>query len=153
MASTKDQFNTRSDGLFKLHTTAGLLSTYADRIFNTELSISQSKFLVLSVIDSAKPPVNESYVARILHLGLNSTSMMVDRMVNAGLLERTRSELDRRENHLALTATGRDKLAKGKAINKRIVNKLTSVFDEKEAQEILSLVLKLEEEIIREIGE
>jgi|WetSurMetagenome_2_1015567.scaffolds.fasta_scaffold231540_2 DNA-binding MarR family transcriptional regulator len=152
MASTKDQVEIHSASFMKLHTASGLLSTYADRMFNSEISISYSQFLVLLIIDSAKPPVNQVYVAKKLHQGLNTTSMMVDRMVKAGLLDRTRSDVDRRENFLALAAKGKDKVTKGKAINKRIVNRLTGVFEEKEAQEILRLLTKLEEQILTEIA-
>jgi DNA-binding MarR family transcriptional regulator len=151
MPSTKDNNETRLAGLMKLHTTSGLLSVYADRMFNTEISISYSQFLVLFIVDSAKPPVNQVYVAKKLHQGLNTTSMMVDRMVKSGLLERTRSESDRRENCLALTVMGKEKLTKGKSINKRLVNRLTSAFDEKEDQEFLRLLIKLEEQILGEI--
>jgi DNA-binding MarR family transcriptional regulator len=152
MATTKDHVEIGSASFIKLHTDSGLLSTYADRMFNSEISISYSQFLVLLIVNSAKPPVNQVYVAKKLHQGLNTTSMMVDRMVKSGLLERTRSEIDRRENFLALTKAGQDKLTKGKAINKRIVNRLTGVFDEKEAPEFLRLLTKLEEQILAELA-
>jgi DNA-binding MarR family transcriptional regulator len=152
MASTTNQDELRSADIFKLQTTAGLLAKYADRIFNAEISISQSQFAVLLIIESATSPVNQSDVAGRLQRGLNSVSMMVDRLVKLGFVERTRSDSDRRENYLALTSNGRDKVAKGKRVNKLLARRLTSTFTEKEAQEVMRLLTKLEEQIIKEIG-
>jgi len=82
----------QSTDVLKLITVAGLLTKYADRLFNAEVSISQTQFAVLLAVDSTKPPVIQSDVSAKLQRGLNTVSMLIDRMVQQGLLERTRSK-------------------------------------------------------------
>lgn len=79
--------------------------------------------------------------------------MMIDRLVKTGLVERTRSKTDRRENYVTLTTVGKDKLAKGKRIDKLMASQLTRTFTETEAQEAMHLLTKLEEQIVKEMGD
>jgi DNA-binding MarR family transcriptional regulator len=153
MSSTTNQDELRSDSIFKLQTTGNLIAKYSDRVFNSKISISQPKFAVLFVIDTKKYPVNQSIVAGRLQIGINTLSMMIERLVKTGLVERTRSESDRRENYLTLTPAGKDKLVKGIPVNKSMVSRLTKTFTETEVQEFTRLLTKLEKQILKEIGD
>lgn len=113
MTSITDNEETLLEVLNKLLISAGLLSKHADRVFNSEISIPQSQFAVLLIIDSIKPPVKQSEVAIQLKREFNTVSNMIERLVKSGLVKRTRSESNHRENYLALTKEGQDKLVKG----------------------------------------
>ena len=131
--------------------TSGLVARYADRIFYAEMGITQSKFMVLSAIGSSKSPVNQSRIADKVQRNLNSLSMMADRLVKSGLVTRTRSDEDRRENYLDLTSEGRKKVAQGKKVNESLNKRLINMINEKEAQGLQAVLSTLEEKIIREI--
>jgi MarR family transcriptional regulator, organic hydroperoxide resistance regulator len=152
MASSSKKEESVFIDLFQFQATAGLLAKYADRVFVSELDISQSQLAVLLFIDSLEPPVNQSRVSEKIQRGLNSTSMMVDRLKKQGLITRTRSDSDRRENYLELTQAGRDKVAKGKKISKLVARKLSSVLSDKEAQDLTNTLSKLEEYAMKEIA-
>jgi DNA-binding MarR family transcriptional regulator len=77
--------------------------------------------------------------------------MMADRLVKSGLVTRTRSGEDRRENYLDLTSEGRKKVAQGKKVNESLNKRLINMINEKEAQGLQAVLSTLEEKIIREI--
>ena len=135
----------------KLQITSGLLTKYADRIFTTEIGISQSKYVVLSAIYSFKSPVNQSRVAEIVQRNLNSISMMVDRLVKSDMVIRTRSSEDRRENYLALTPEGRKIVTRGQKVSESLNKRLLSMLNEKEVKELQNILNTLEKSIINEI--
>jgi DNA-binding MarR family transcriptional regulator len=153
MALSRKKVESVSVDLFQIQATAGVLAKYADRVFESEMDISQSQLAVLLIIDSLKPPVNQSRVAERIQRGLNSTSMMIDRLKKLGLVTRTRSKSDRRENYLELTQAGRDKVAKGKKINTLVARRLTSVLTDKDTRDLSTILNKLEEQAIKEMGE
>lgn len=150
MATTKKTGEIQSTEVLKLITVAGLLSKYADRLFNAEISISQTQFAVLLAVDSAMPPVIQSDVSATLQRGLNTVSMLIDRMVQQGLLERTRSKEDRRENILTLTSEGKKKLTQGKKVNEVLNRQISSIVGEKKLKELRDTLNSLEAAIQNE---
>jgi MarR family transcriptional regulator, organic hydroperoxide resistance regulator len=146
--SNKDSGNNLVDQFQK---TSGLVTRYADRIFYKEMGISQAKYLVLSAIDSIPSLENQSRVAEKVQRNLNSLSMMVDRLVKSGLITRSRSSGDRRENNLSLTTEGKKKLVQGRKVNEILNKRLKSMLGVKDAQELLDTLITLEGKIIREI--
>jgi DNA-binding MarR family transcriptional regulator len=152
MSLSRKKVESVSLDLFQLQATAGVLAKYADRVFESEIDISQSQLAIMLIIDSLKPPVNQTRVAERIQRGLNSTSMMVDRLKKTGLVTRTRSDSDRRENYLELTPAGRDKVAKGKKINILVARRLASVLTDKDARDLSYILSKLEEQAIKEMG-
>jgi MarR family transcriptional regulator, organic hydroperoxide resistance regulator len=153
MALSRKKVESVSVDLFQIQAAAGVLAKYADRVFESEMDLSQSQLAVLLIIDSLKPPVNQSRVAERIQRGLNSTSMMIDRLKKLGLVTRTRSKSDRRENYLELTQAGRDKVTKGKKLNTLVARRLTSVLTDKDARDLSTILNKLEEQAIKEMGE
>ncbi len=147
MPLTNNQKEILPADIFKLITVAGLLSKYADRVFTSEISVSQTQYAVLSLVGSADSPVNESEISNKIQRGLNSVSTMVDRLVKQGLLKRTRSEEDRRVNYLTLTRAGREKMEKGNIVNKALSKRVTSVMTKEENRQVLLILNKLGDHI------
>ena len=69
-----------------------------------EHGLTMEQYLVLVTIKYDDPPVKITDVARWLERSTNTVSMMVDRMVKAGLLRRVRDKRDRRFVNVFLTS-------------------------------------------------
>src|SRR5215475_8628532 len=69
------------------------------------LDVSLAQIRLLSVV-AAIPGISVSELARRLHASLPATSQAVDRLVDAGHLERTSDLADRRKTFLKLTSAG-----------------------------------------------
>jgi DNA-binding MarR family transcriptional regulator len=69
-----------------------------------EQGLTMEQYVVLSIIKHSDPPVTITDVARLAERSTNSVSMLVDRMVKAGLLRRVRDKKDRRVVNVFLTS-------------------------------------------------
>jgi len=75
-----------------------------------EHGLTMEQYLVLVTIKYHDPPVRITDVARWLERSTNSVSMIVDRMVKAGLLRRVRDRRDRRVVNVSLTSKAENAL-------------------------------------------
>jgi MarR family 2-MHQ and catechol resistance regulon transcriptional repressor len=80
------------------------LNLCQDSVFS-KYGITTEQFGVLTSIKS-RGPLRPIDLASILERGPNSMSMLVDRMVKAGLVRRTRDRKDRRAVKVSLTSKG-----------------------------------------------
>jgi len=78
-----------------LHQTYNLVSKCEDRVFS-EHELTTEQHAVLMAIKHISGPVRITDIARWLDRSVNSVSMIVDRMVKAGLVRRVRDRKDRR---------------------------------------------------------
>ena len=79
-----------------------------DQVFS-EYKLTTEKHAVLMAIKHINGPVRITDIARWLDRSVNSVSMIIDRMVKAGLVRRTRDRKDRRTVFVTIT----DKAEKG----------------------------------------
>jgi DNA-binding MarR family transcriptional regulator len=79
-----------------------LVARCEDQVFSKH-GLTTERHAVLMAIKHIDGPVRPTDVARWLDLSVNSVSMIIDRMVKAGLVKRTRDRKDRRT--VFLTAT------------------------------------------------
>ena len=88
-----------------LHGTARAWRQALDRRLKF-LGTSQASWLTITVVAKAGAPLSQSELAE--QLGVEGATMvaMVDRLVNAGLINRVPSNVDRRVKHVVLTAAG-----------------------------------------------
>jgi len=75
-----------------------------------EYGLTMEQYLVLVTIKFYEPPVRITDIASVLERSTNSISMLVDRMVKAGLLKRVRDRKDRRVVNVFLTSKAEDAL-------------------------------------------
>jgi DNA-binding MarR family transcriptional regulator len=75
-----------------------------------EQGLTMERYLVLVAIKYNDAPVRITDVARLLERSTNSVSMIVDRMVKAGLLKRVRDKDDRRVVNVFLTSKAENAL-------------------------------------------
>jgi len=94
-----------------LHRVRDLAFYLQDRICS-EHGISLEQYTVLAAIKYLDPPVLIGDVARWMGNKGNTTSLLTDRMVQAGLLERFRDLPDRRQARLTLTRKAEEAFAR-----------------------------------------
>ena len=71
-----------------------------------ELELTQSQAKILWALDPSRPPVPMRELARRLHFDPSNITLMTDRLVAAGLVERQPHPTDGRQRVLALTGKG-----------------------------------------------
>jgi DNA-binding MarR family transcriptional regulator len=102
-----------------------MLKICEDRVFG-EYKLTTEKYIVLATIKYLGGPVRPSDVARWLGRSPNSISMIVDRMVKAGLLRRLRDRKDRREVRLVITSKGETALKPATLAGWEFIQKILS---------------------------
>jgi len=85
-----------------LRQTYNLIFRCEDRVFG-EYDLTTEQHTVLMAIKNISGPVRITDIARWLDRSVNSVSMIIDRMVKAGLVRRTRDRKDRRTVFVTLT--------------------------------------------------
>ncbi|WP_379133607.1 MarR family winged helix-turn-helix transcriptional regulator [Paenibacillus sp. sgz500958] len=68
--------------------------------------LTSDQFLILRLIDGQEL-CTSSYLAESFAVGKSSITAMINRLVEAGMIERTRDENDRRQVYLSITEYGR----------------------------------------------
>ena len=87
----------------EVYQTYNLLKQCQDKILE-EHGLTSEQFGVIAVVNYLGGPANITDIAQWLARSTNSISMLVDRMVKAGLVKRTRDRRDRRVVYVAVTS-------------------------------------------------
>jgi len=88
-----------------VHRVHDLLRTCEDRVLG-EYNLTTEQFSVLVTIKYLREPARPTDIAQWLARSPNSVSMLVDRMVKAGLVRRVRDRSDRRVVNVFITSKG-----------------------------------------------
>jgi DNA-binding MarR family transcriptional regulator len=86
-----------------LHRVGDILFLCEDKIFGG-YGLTTEQFGLIAAVKSRGGSLRPSELAKILERSPNSVSMLVDRMVKAGLVRRTRDRRDRRVVNVSLTS-------------------------------------------------
>jgi DNA-binding MarR family transcriptional regulator len=98
---------------FLMHRDVGLFRRCEDQVYG-EKGLTMEQFTVLAAIKYIGHPASPSDIAEWIGRTPNTISMIVDRMVKAGLVRRTRDRIDRRMVRVITTEKADD--AFGRAI-------------------------------------
>jgi DNA-binding MarR family transcriptional regulator len=122
-----------------LHRVRDALALCEDAILG-EYGITAEQFAVLAAVKSRGGSLRPVDLAFILERSPNSVSMLIDRMVKAGLVRRTRDRKDRRVVNVSMTGKG-DKVT-GPAIvaGWEFIQKILSPVPEKDRQMLAGLL-------------
>jgi len=153
MASKKGCSQSLNTAFLQLHNLLGLLTNLEEGTYLRKAGTTYQQYLVLVVIESSDPPVAETIIARGLHRNLNTISMIVDRMEKKGLLVRKWSEVDRRKTEVKLTEEGKAVLSRALKVGAELRQRLGCVFTPKEVEELTTLVTKLGDRTLEELGQ
>jgi len=122
-----------------LHRTADALARCEDSVYG-EYGLTTEQFAVLAAVKGSGGPLRPVDLASLMERGPNSMSMLVDRMVKAGLVRRTRDRKDRRAVKVSLTSKGEKALEPATPAGWKLVKKILSPLSEKEKDALASLL-------------
>ena len=110
---------------------------------NSEGKGSQSRILIILLENK-----EVSQRALTKHLGIQpgSVSEVLKKLEDNGLINRLASEDDRRTSILSLTAKGEEAAKKALSHKDQLYNEMLEVLDEKDKQELLALLEKLNDD-------
>jgi DNA-binding MarR family transcriptional regulator len=107
-----------------------------------ELGVTTTQYGILHILEQ-RPSIDQISVARLLGLDRSTTGMVVNTLVDAGLVHRIVKATDRRRRLLELSPAGRDLLRKLGRPARRAVERLLSPLDAQERGAFLALLGKL----------
>jgi MarR family transcriptional regulator, organic hydroperoxide resistance regulator len=101
--------------------------------------LTNEQYLVLVSVKYHDGPVRITDVAQSVERSTNSVSMIVDRMVKAGLLRRVRDRSDRRVVNVFITSKAEDALKSANIAGRDLVRQITSPLSHEDARTFVSL--------------
>jgi DNA-binding MarR family transcriptional regulator len=103
----------------------------ADTAFGEALDISMTQLGALFILENA-PGVSPKQVSETLGINKSATTMLIDRLEQAGLVRREPDDDDHRSIRLFATAAGSAKATAARPILSRLGKKLTLPFSDNE---------------------
>ena len=144
----KFQFENPDKGVWVLlRQVHNLVSKCEDQVFS-EYDLTTEQHGVLMAIKHIDGPVRPTDIARWLDRSVNSVSMIIDRMVKAGLVRRVRDRKDRREVHVTNTSKGQDALKPANLAGLEVIRKILSPLSYEDRLTFLNLLETIKYEII-----
>jgi DNA-binding MarR family transcriptional regulator len=151
MATNSRSENTVSRLWFMIHRTHNMLKACEDQVFSKH-KITTEQYVVLVTIKYLGKHVRPTDVARLLAHSPNSVSMIVDRMVKAGLLRRIRDRRDRRVVFLIITAKAERILKPALVSGWEFVEKVLSPLSSGDRKDFLKLLLTVQYEACKQLN-
>ena len=110
-----------------------------DRVFG-EYNLSTEKHTVLMAVKNISGPVRITDIARWLDRSVNSVSMIIDRMVKAGLVKRTRDRKDRRTVFVTLTNKAEEAYVPATTAGWELVQEILSPLSNEDKRTLIRLL-------------
>ena len=135
--------NAKTDNLvlrlwFITHRTRDVLRSCEDKVFG-EYGLTAEQYAVLAVMKVLGGSVRVSDLARGLERTPNSVSMIVDRMVKAGLVRRVRDRGDRRVVYVIFTDKGENVFIPATRAGLELIQGIMSPLSDQDKRTFLSL--------------
>ena len=134
-----------------LRQTHNLVSRCEDRVFS-EYGITTERHAVLMAMKHIDGPVRPTDVARWLDLSVNSVSMIIDRMVKAGLVKRVRDRKDRRTVFLTITSKAEKVYVLASVAGWGLVQEILSPLSDKDKHTLIKLLETLRDKTYDYLG-
>jgi DNA-binding MarR family transcriptional regulator len=134
-----DQVQELEDALVQLDEAWSQLSRYIAADFKDSFSIPIAQSHLLRLLDRLGPQ-RMSDIAAYLDVTLSGSTAMVDSAVEAGLVERSRDEADRRVVWIQLTDAGIQTLQQMRRVRAGIFAKYLSRLEPEEIQQMAALL-------------
>jgi DNA-binding MarR family transcriptional regulator len=132
----------------QLYQTYTLLKQCEDRVIE-EHGLTTEQFAVLGAMDYFAGPLNITDIAQWLERSTNSVTMLVDRMVKAGLVRRVRSKSDRRVVRVTFTSKGKNALKPATQASFEVVRKILLQLPYEDRNNLLGLLGTTKYEILK----
>jgi DNA-binding MarR family transcriptional regulator len=123
---------------FLTHRTRDVLRNCEDQIFG-EYGLTTEQYAVLAIIKYLDAPVRITDVARWSGRSTNSVSMIIDRMVKAGLVTRKRDRKDRRTVFVTITSKAENALEPATRAGLEFIQEILSSLSDDDKRTFVSL--------------
>jgi len=110
-----------------------------DRVFS-EHELTTEQHTVLMAIKNISGPVRITDIARWLDRSVNSVSMIIDRMVKAGLVKRTRDRKDRRTVFVTMTSKAEEAYVPATAAGWGLIQEILSPLSDEDKRTLIRLL-------------
>ena len=110
-----------------------------DRVFS-EYGLTTEQHTVLMAVKNISGPVRITDIARWLDRSVNSVSMIIDRMVKAGLVRRTRDRKDRRTVFVTLTNKAEEAYVPATTAGWELVQEILSPLSNEDKRTLIRLL-------------
>jgi len=132
----------------QLYQTYTLLKQCEDRVVE-EHGLTTEQFAVLGAMDYFVGSMNITDIAHWLERSTNSITMLVDRMVKAGLVRRVRSKSDRRVVRVAFTSKGKNAIKPATQASFQVIRKILLQLSYEDRNNLLGLLGTTKCEILK----
>ena len=123
---------------FLTHRIRDLLRRCEDQIF-AEYGLTTEQYGVLAVMKCLDEPIRITDIAWGLDRSTNSVSMIVDRMVKAGLVRRVRDRSDRRAVRVIITSKGENALKPAVVAGWEFIREILSPLSDEDRRTFVNL--------------
>jgi DNA-binding MarR family transcriptional regulator len=130
-----------------LHRVRDALALCEDSIFK-EYGLTSEQFRVLGAVKGRGGSSRPSELARILERSPNSVSMLIDRMVKAGFVKRTRDRQDRRAVNVSMTGKAEKCLGPAGPAGWEFIQKILSPLSHEDKRILASLLERIKCELL-----
>ncbi|TET67057.1 MAG: MarR family transcriptional regulator [Candidatus Aminicenantes bacterium] len=130
------------------HRTRALLKKCEDQIYS-EYNLTTEQYSVLAAIKHIGGTARPTDIAQWLGRSTNAVSMIIDRMVKAGLLRRVRDRSDRRVVNVSITSKAENALKPAIRAGWEFIQKITSPLSNEDKHTFIKLHDTLRYEIFK----
>src|SRR5450830_672031 len=117
-----------------------------------ELGFAMSQLPVLVTLKQSGPS-SQADLARAAQVEQPSMAQLLNRMERDGLVQRSPDPDDRRSHLISLTTDAAQRLPKGKAVMEAVSRQALSGFSKEEQDQLMALILRVNANLDRAIGE
>ena len=134
-----------------LHRTRDLLFRCQDRTA-AKFGLTAEQYSVLLAMKYLDDPVRATDIGRWMERKVNSVSMIVDRMVRAGLVDRMRDLPDRRAVRVVFTSKGKRALELATPEVWRLIEEIFSSLPREEKRNLIKLLVTLRDRALKHLN-
>jgi DNA-binding MarR family transcriptional regulator len=124
---------------FLMHRDVGLFRLCEDQAYG-EKGLTMEQFTVLAAVKQIGPPAGIIEIAKWIGRSPNSISMIIDRMLKAGLVRRTRDRTDRRMVNVTPTSKAEDLFRLAIPAGWTFISKVMSPLSQEDRQTLARLL-------------
>ena len=136
---------------FLIHRTRDAFRICEDQIFSNH-GLTTEQYAVLVTMKYLGNPTRPTDVAKWLERSTNSVSIIIDRMVRAGLVQRVRDKSDRRVVQLTITSKGENTIKPATLAGLEFIRKVLSPLSDDEKHPLVTLLETLKYEAFKYIN-
>jgi len=132
--------------VFIIHLTHDTIRRREDELFGQH-GLTTEQYSILAAIKHLDEPVRITDIAHRVTRSTNSISMIVDRMVKAGLVKRTRDRKDRRTVFVTMTSKAETLFEPATLAGQEFIQKILSKVSHEDTQTLTRLFETLQNEV------